>query len=305
MDFRYIDYRTEKQIPKDKNYLSLYLAEKAAINRINLVSAIAEAGSGHPGGSLSCADIITTLFDYADLGKTGKDGFVLSAGHKAPILYAQLAADGFIPTEKLRKLRKIHGLQGHPEAMPGIQVPTGSLGQGLSLGNGIAIGLRQKGSDKKVYVLMGDGELDEGQVWEAAMFASHYKLNNITALVDHNGLQIDGRNDDVMKVRPIRKKFEAFGWAVVGEDMPFDERQADGHDYGKILQYFDKALFLSRKGMPVACIFNTIKGKGVSFMENNYQWHGKAPKEDEYYKALIHLDEKLRLVRTDYEIRKR
>ena len=298
MEFRYIDYRTEHIIPKEKYFL--YLEEKATINRINLFSAIAEAQSGHPGGSLSAADILTALYSY----KEKEDRFVLSAGHKAPIYYATLAAEGYFETSKLRELRKIGGLDGHPSPMAGVQVPTGSLGQGLSMANGIALALRIKKENSKVYVLLGDGELQEGQIWEAAMFASHYKLSNVIAMVDQNGLQIDGSNDDVMKVYPIKKKFESFGWNVIGEDIQWSERNENmylnGHDMEAILRFFEIANESEKNNKPTAIIFNTTKGKGVKQLENKVESHGTPPNYVQYDEWIKELEKCLDAVRNKY-----
>ncbi len=251
----------------------------------SIIEMIYEAKSGHPGGSLSCADIITYLY-YEKMNvsvKTPKDPnrdrFVLSKGHAAPALYAVLAQKEYFPKKELKNLRKIGALlQGHPDSkhISGVDVSTGSLGQGISNAVGMALGLRNQKNNAKVYVLLGDGELQEGLVWEATMAASHYKLDNLVAIIDNNGLQIDGTNEEVMGVSPLDKKFESFGWNVVCCD--------NGNDYDKINEAFlnaDKAT-----GKPTVIIAKTVKGSGVSFMENQAGWHGQAPNEDEKEKAI-------------------
>ncbi|MBE3571722.1 MAG: transketolase, partial [Moorella humiferrea] len=210
-----------------------------------------------------------------------RDRFVLSKGHAAPVLYAALAERGFFPLEKLTTLRRLGSpLQGHPDrkALPGVEVSTGSLGHGLAVANGMALAGRLDGRDYHVYVLLGDGELEEGMVWEGAMAAAHYHLDNLTAIVDHNHLQIDGRVEDVMSPEPVADKFHAFGW---------ETKTIDGHDFGQILAAFEWAREV--KGKPAVIIAETIKGKGVSFMENEAGWHGKAPKPEEVEKALAEL----------------
>ena len=247
--------------------------------RISIIEAVYNAGCGHPGGSLSIADILTYLYfeelnvDPANPKNPARDRFVLSKGHTAPALYAVLAEKGFIPKEDLKTLRKTASyLQGHPDmkGIPGIDMSTGSLGQGISAACGMAAVAKRKGYDWKVYTALGDGEIEEGQVWEAAMFANQYKLNNIIAFIDCNGYQIDGAVEDVMNPHPVDEKFKAFGWFV---------RVIDGHDFEAIDDAVNEALVC---GKPAAIICKTVKGKGVSYMENNYSWHGKAPKDDEY-----------------------
>jgi transketolase len=255
--------------------------------RCSIIQEISAAGSGHPGGSLSATDIVTALFfnvmniDPADPAKPDRDRFVLSKGHAAPVLYAALAHKGYFPLEELSTLRKINSrLQGHPSMrkLPGVEMSTGSLGQGFSASIGMALAGRLDKNPGRIYVLLGDGELQEGLVWEAAMAGGHYALDNLTAIVDWNGLQIDGRNDDVMTVRPIDKKFEAFGWNVLS---------IDGHDMAQILDALETAK--NTKGRPTMILAGTHKGKGVSFMEDQSDWHGKAPGEDDTKRALEEL----------------
>ncbi len=257
----------------------LMLKEKAAKVRMLSVEAVYGAKSGHPGGSLSIADVITYLYFHkmnvnpADPNMESRDRFVLSKGHCCPALYSALALKGYFPAEELKMLRKLGGmLQGHPDmkTIPGIDMSTGSLGQGFSTACGMAVVAKRKGYDWTVYTALGDGEIEEGQVWEAAMFANQYKLDNIIAFVDCNGYQIDGAVEDVMNPHPVDEKFRAFGWFA---------QVIDGHDFEAI----DNAVAEAEKsGKPSVIICKTVKGKGVSFMENNYSWHGKAPKDDEY-----------------------
>ena len=251
----------------------------------NIVEMIYESKSGHPGGSLSCAEILTYLYyekmnvNINDAKNENRDRFVLSKGHAAPALYSVLAEKGFFPKEELKSLRKIGALlQGHPDSkyINGVDVSTGSLGQGISNAVGMALGLKTKGSDAKVYAVLGDGELQEGLVWEAFMAASHYNLNNLVAIVDNNGLQIDGANEDVMNIYPLDDKFRSFGWNVVICD--------DGNDFNKIDEAF-KAQQLFENG-PTVIIAKTIKGKGVSFMENQVGWHGQAPNKEQLKLAI-------------------
>jgi transketolase len=256
---------------QEKDFLS-----KLANNiRKNIINMVTEAGSGHPGGSLSAADILTVLYfkrmniDPAKPDDKNRDRFILSKGHAAPVLYAVLAEKGFFPKEELRTLRKLNSmLQGHPDMrkVPGVEMSTGSLGQGISTAAGIALGAKLDKATYKVYALLGDGEIQEGIVWEAAMLAAHYKLDNLIAILDYNGLQIDGEIREVMSPEPIADKWKAFGWNVLELD--------DGHDYEKI----DNALEMAanHKGSPTIIIAKTIKGKGVSFMEGCADWHGKA-----------------------------
>jgi len=260
------------------------LADKARTIRRHIVEMIAEAGSGHPGGSLSSADILTALYfhvmnvDPKNPKWPERDRFVLSKGHAAPVLYATLAEKGFFPKEELLKLRKTGSmLQGHPDMKltPGLDMTTGSLGQGLSAANGMAIAAKLDRQSHRVYVVLGDGELEEGQVWEAAMTSAHYKLDNLTAFVDYNGLQIDGRIDDVMSPGTIDEKFKSFGWNAI---------LIDGHDINAIIEAVDKAK--QTKGKPTVIVAKTTKGKGVFFMENQVGWHGKAPSEEQLQEAL-------------------
>lgn len=256
--------------------------------RINIVKMLAESGSGHPGGSLSMVDILTVLyFDKMNINIDDpkwkeRDRFVLSKGHGAPGLYAVLAEKGFFPKEELFKLRKCDAmLQGHPDmkGTPGVDMSTGSLGQGLSVANGMALAGKLDQKDYRVYAIVGDGEIQEGQIWEAAMSSAHYHLDNLTIFVDHNGLQIDGSNDEVMTVNPIPDKFRSFGWYVI---------EIDGHDYEQIKAAIAMAQTVKEK--PTAIVAETIKGKGVSFMENQAGWHGKAPSAQERDQAIGELE---------------
>lgn len=255
--------------------------------RKHIVEMLTESASGHPGGSLSAADILTALyFDEMNIDPKNpkmedRDRFVLSKGHAAPVLYATLAERGFIKKEDLMTLRKINSsLQGHPNMnqTPGVDMSTGSLGQGLSAANGMALAGKLDKKDYRVYVYLGDGELQEGQVWEAAMTSAHYKLDNVTAFVDFNGLQIDGDVSSVMNVNPIDEKFKAFGWNVI---------TINGHSFEEIFKAIDEAK--SIKGKPTMIIAKTIKGKGVSFMENEASWHGTAPSKEQCEKAIEEL----------------
>ena len=259
--------------------------------RIDIIKAVHKAGSGHPGGSLSAADIVTALYfevmniDPANPRMEGRDKFILSKGHAGPVQYAALAERGYYDVQDMMSLRKLGSrFQGHPnrDKVPGIEMSTGSLGQGFAVSVGMAMaGKMDEKTGKKsgrVYVLLGDGELQEGLVWEAAMAAAHYKLDNLCAIVDWNGLQIDGKNEDVMTVTPIDEKFKAFGFHVL---------MIDGHDFGQIFEAFDKAA--ACKGKPTVIIAKTNKGRGVSFMQDNPGWHGKAPKEDEAKQAVTEL----------------
>lgn len=252
----------------------------AARMRKDIVEMIAEAGSGHPGGSLSAADIVATLYfgimrhDPERPDWPERDRFVLSKGHASPALYAALAEAGYFGRDHLSTLRRLGSiLQGHPDSTktPGVEVSTGSLGQGLSIASGIALGLRMDGyNDQRVYCLLGDGELQEGQVWEAAMFAAHHRLDKLIAIVDHNGLQIDGACVDVMNLGDLSEKFSSFGWSVT---------TVDGHD----VEALYRELLAAREacGQPTVLLCRTVKGKGVSFMENNVEWHGKATTAEE------------------------
>lgn len=263
------------------------LEERAKAIRRHIITMLGEAGSGHPGGSLSAADIVSVLyFDTMKLDPeqpawAGRDRFVLSKGHAAPVLYAALAEKGYFPVAELKTLRKLGSrLQGHPDMkkLPGVEMSTGSLGQGLSAAIGMALGLRLDGGDQRVYALLGDGEVQEGQIWEAAMAAGHFKLDNLTAFLDYNNLQIDGPVDVVMNVAPLPEKWRAFNWHVI---------EIDGHDIQQILQALAEAQ--ATKGKPTMIIAKTIKGKGVSFMENQVGWHGNAPKPEQVEQALAEL----------------
>ena len=264
------------------------LVKKALNIRRNIVEMIYTASSGHPGGALSCADLLACLY-FSEMNinpenpkDENRDRFVLSKGHASSALYATLAEKGFFPKEDLKGFRNINSmLQGHPDSkkIPGVDMSTGSLGQGLSAANGMAIAGKLDNKDYRVYCLMGDGEIEEGQIWEAAMTASHYKLDNLCAIVDYNNLQIDGKITEVMNSVPIDEKFKSFGFNVIN---------IDGHDKEEILGAFEKAR--TAKGRPTAIIAKTVKGKGVSFMENQAGWHGKAPKKEEYEMALKELE---------------
>lgn len=258
--------------------------------RRHIISMIHSAGSGHPGGSLSAADIVTTLYfremrlDPARPDWPDRDRFVLSKGHAAPVLYAALAERGYFPVDDLMTLRKLGSpLQGHPDMkkLPGVEMSTGSLGQGLSAANGMALAGKLDGRDYRVYALLGDGELQEGQVWEAAMAAAHYGLDNLTAFVDFNRLQIDGPVTEVMSPLPLPEKWRAFGWEVI---------EIDGHDVEQIMGAVAKARTV--KGRPTVVIAETVKGKGVSFMEAEVDWHGSAPKDDQKEQAIAELTER-------------
>ena len=266
------------------------LEVKANDIRKDIVRMIAEAGSGHPGGSLSSADMLCALYfgevlchDPKNPEDETRDRFVLSKGHAAPALYATLAEAGYFPVEELMTLRKLGTrLQGHPDMhlVPGVEASTGSLGQGLSIAAGIAAGLHLDGKTNAVFAVLGDGECEEGQVWEAAMFAAHRNLDALTAIVDHNGLQIDGRVSDVCSPEDIGEKFAAFGW---------DVRSVDGHDIDALVSVLGECKS-DRSGRPHAVIAETVKGKGVSFMENEAGWHGTAPNAEQLARALADLD---------------
>ena len=263
------------------------LAAVAKQIRIDIIEETAAAGSGHPGGSLSCADILTVLYfdkmniDPANPRWADRDRLVLSKGHAAPALYAALAERGYFPREDLKTLRDIHShLQGHPNMNdpPGVDMSTGSLGQGLSVANGMALAGRLDNKDYWVYCVLGDGEIQEGQVWEAAMSSAHYKLDHVIAFVDHNKLQIDGPNDKVMTVNPVDEKFAAFGWHV---------QVIDGNDLEAISAAIDAAK--AEAGRPSVIVCETVKGKGVSFMEDQVGWHGKAPSAEQAEQAIAEL----------------
>ncbi len=261
----------------------------AANIRKGIVTAVHSAKSGHPGGSLSAADMYTFLYfeqmkniDPANPQKEDRDRFVLSKGHTAPGLYSTLAHRGYFPVEELTTLRKLGSrLQGHPcmNETPGVDMSSGSLGQGLSVAVGMALSAKLSNKDYRVYSLLGDGEIQEGQIWEAAMFAGANKLSNLTVIVDNNGLQIDGRVADVCSVYPIADKFQAFNFNTV---------EIDGHDFDQIRAAFKAAEAETEK--PTAIIMKTLKGKGVSFMEDQAGWHGKAPNDEEFEQAIKELD---------------
>lgn len=264
------------------------LKERARRIRLQTVKSLGEAGSGHPGGSLSLVDILTVLYfqvmriDPKDPSWEDRDRFVLSKGHAAPALYATLAEAGFFPKEELLTLRKLGSrLQGHPDRKrtPGVEMSTGSLGQGLSVANGIALAGKLDGKDYRVYVALGDGECEEGQVWEAAMTSVHRKLDNLTAFVDNNMLQIDGNVEDIKSLRNIGARFQVFGWNVI---------EIDGHNMPEIAAAIELAK--ATKGKPTMIIAHTIKGKGVSYMENALDWHGAAPNAELTQKAIGELE---------------
>lgn len=255
--------------------------------RMGVIEGVHAAKAGHPGGSLSVADTLTYLYmhrmnvDPKNPAMPDRDRLVLSKGHTAPALYAALAERGFFPAEELKTLRKIGSrLQGHPSMgkLPGIDMSTGSLGQGISTACGMALSGKISSDTYKVYAILGDGEIEEGQVWEAAMFAAHYKLDNLVAVVDNNGLQIDGKISDVMSPYPIDEKFKAFGWHVIS---------IDAHDFDAIEKAFAEAEKIS--GQPTVIIQRSVKGKGVSFMEDQVSWHGTAPNEEQYNQAMTEL----------------
>ncbi|MDD1768937.1 MAG: transketolase [Methanomassiliicoccales archaeon] len=263
------------------------LKQKANLIRRHVLRMTFAAGSGHPGGSLSCADILAALYFKVmnhrpqDPKWEDRDRLVLSKGHAAPAYYAALAESGYFPVEELVTLRKLGSrLQGHPSRSktPGVEMSTGSLGQGLSVANGMALAARLDDKSYRVFCLCGDGEMQSGQIWEAAMLGAHYKLDNVTAFLDRNMLQIDGPTEMVMSIEPIAEKWDAFGWNVV---------EIDGHDLRQILDACDRAK--ETKGRPTMVIAHTIKGKNVSYMENSVQFHGKAPNKDELNRGLKEL----------------
>jgi transketolase len=263
------------------------LPEEARQIRIEILKMLHASGSGHTGGSLSAADLLTALF-FTELrhrpkepGWADRDRFVLSKGHAAPLYYALLARFGYFKAEELGHLRKMSCmLQGHPDSKstPGVEISTGSLGQGLSIANGMALGLRLEKKDARAYVLLGDGEVQEGMVWEAAMTSAHYKIDNLCAICDRNGLQIDGAVDDVMGIEPLADKWEAFGWNVIN---------IDGHRFEEILGAYEAAR--ETRGKPTIIIARTIKGKGVSIFENKVKYHGLAPSDEELEQAFREL----------------
>ena len=273
---------------------NLELERHARNIRRNIIRQVSNAKSGHPGGSLGAADILTLLFfEVMDITPENatpettdvpqRDRFVLSKGHTSPLLYAVLAEKGIIPEEELLTFRKINSrLQGHPNMnlTPGVDMSTGSLGQGLAAADGMALANKLAGNDHRIYCLIGDGESEEGEIWESAMAAAHYKSDNLCAIVDVNGLQIDGNIADVIGPEPLDKKFEAFGWHVIN---------VDGHDYDQLRAAFAEAK--NTKGKPTVLIAKTVKGKGVSFMENEASWHGVAPNAEQTEIALKDLED--------------
>jgi len=263
------------------------LEKRALIIRRDILTMIHAAQSGHPGGSLSAADIVTALYfhflrvDPSNPNWPNRDRFVLSKGHACPVWYSCLAEKGFFPVEELLTLRKINSrLQGHPDMKmtPGVDMTTGSLGQGLSAGVGMALGLRLEGSDARVYVMLGDGELNEGQVWEAAMAAAKFGLDNLIAIIDYNNLQLDGYCHEVMPIEPLAAKWRAFNWRVL---------EINGHSMADILEATEMAQ--ATKGQPAVIIAHTVKGKGISFMENQCDWHGRAPSDEQFIQAMVEL----------------
>lgn len=268
--------------------LSVEELKKMAVSvRKDIVEMIANVNSGHPGGSLSAADLVTALYFHvmnhnpADPHWEDRDRFILSKGHACPALYSCMARTGYFPMEELKTLRQINSrIQGHPEVrkLPGIEASTGSLGQGLSIGLGLAEGAKVQNKSYRTYVLTGDGELDEGQVWESALYGGHKSVDNLVAIVDSNKQQLDGWVKDIMPLGPLADKWVSFGWEVI---------EIDGHDMQQILDAFAKAETI--KGKPTVIIANTIKGKGVSFMENNLEFHGAAPSESQLKQALQEL----------------
>lgn len=267
------------------------LAKIACNVRMGIIEGTFNAKSGHPGGSLSIAEILTYLYfkemnvDAAEPMKADRDRFVLSKGHAAPALYAVMAQKGYFPVEELKTLRKVDSrLQGHPSMnyLPGIDISSGSLGQGVSAACGMALGAKLKGDAFRVYTILGDGEIEEGQVWEAAMYAAAKNLDNLVAFVDNNNLQIDGSVEEVNSPYPIPEKFAAFGWNVI---------EIDAHNFDEIEAALENAK--STKGKPTAIIAKSVKGKGISFMENQVNWHGSAPNAEQYDMAMAELKEVL------------
>ena len=264
------------------------LTKKAVEIRKGIIEAVYWAQSGHPGGSLSVADILTVLYfnemniDEKNLNWEDRDRLVLSKGHCSPALYSCLANRGYFPIEDLKTFRKIDSyLQGHPDKnkVPGVDMTTGSLGQGLSAANGMAIAAKMDNKDYRVYCILGDGEIEEGQIWEAAMTSNKYKLDNLCVIVDNNNLQIDGTIEEVMSSYPIDEKFRSFGFEII---------KIDGHDIEEIKKAFEVAKNI--KGKPTCIIAKTVKGKGISYMENQVGWHGKAPNEEQYKEAIAELE---------------
>lgn len=269
------------------------LQENASQIRRDIVRMVHGVQSGHPGGSLGCADFLTALYFKAmkhdpafNMDGVGEDLFFLSNGHISPLLYSCLARTGYFPVSELGSFRKLNTrLQGHPtthEHLPGIRIASGSLGQGLSVGIGAALAKKLNGDDRLVYTLHGDGELQEGQIWEAVMFAAHNRVDNLIATIDWNGQQIDGPTDQVMSLGNIKEKFDVFGWTTL--DM-------QGNDMNDVVKVLEEAKSLTGKGKPVAIMMHTLMGKGVDFMENDHGWHGIAPNDDQLAKALAQLPE--------------
>ena len=293
-DYDRLAYIMNAAFDKIKQYRSdIFMNHATEIHayeaRKHALTGIYNAGCGHPGGSLSIADILAVLYfekmniDPSDPLKQDRDRFVLSKGHCAPILYGILAERGYFPIEKCAELRNItSNMQGHPDmkSIPGVDMSTGSLGQGISAANGMALSAKLSGQDYRVYSILGDGEIEEGQVWEAAMFAAHYKLDNLTAFLDCNGLQIDGPTSEVMNSAPLDEKFRAFNWHVI---------TIDAHNFDEIRGAIEEAK--QTKGKPTMIIAKSVKGKGVSYMENQAKWHGMAPNAEDYALAIKELDE--------------
>ena len=264
--------------------------------RRDIVRQVYECQSGHPGGSLGCTEILVALyFDVVEhhhpfnMNGEGEDIFFLSNGHISPVFYSVLARSGYFPVSEMKTFRKLDSrLQGHPttaEHLPGVRIASGSLGQGLSVGIGAALAKKLNGDDHFVYTLHGDGELEEGQIWEAAMFAAHHKVDNLITSVDYNGQQIDGPVNKVMSLGNLRAKWEAFGWEVL--------ENTNGNDMASVLDFFHQAKALSGKGKPVVILTHTSMGKGVDFMEGSHEWHGIAPNKDQFEKAMLQLEETL------------
>lgn len=271
------------------------LTATASQIRRDIVRMVHAVQSGHPGGSLGCADFFTALYFKVmkhdvnfKMDGQGEDVFILSNGHISPVYYSTLARSGYFPVKELASFRKINSrLQGHPtthEGLPGVRMSSGSLGQGMSVAVGAAMTKRMNGDDRLVYSLHGDGELDEGQNWEAIMFAAHHKVDNLIATVDYNGKQIDGPTDEVMSLGDLRAKFESFGWLVF---------EMDGNDMDAVLEGLEKAKSGTGHGKPVVILMTTIMGKGVDFMEGGHEWHGVAPNDEQLQKALAQLPETL------------
>lgn len=274
----------------EKNKLTM-LSSNATKARKYAVQMVHDAASGHPGGSLSCMDILAALyFDIMNIDPQNpqnpdRDRFVMSKGHCSPAVYSILSLRGYFPAEELKMFRRIDGdMSGHVEmSVPGVDMSTGSLGQGISVAVGMALAGKTQGKDYRVYSILGDGEVNEGQVWEAMQASAKYKLDNLCAIVDVNGLQIDGKTEDVMPTEPLDKKFESFGWHVI---------KIDGHNFEEILNAFEEAKNV--KDIPTMILAKTIKGKGISYMENQVGWHGKAPNSEEYAIAINELETKLK-----------